>query len=703
MVLVLSVPIGMVSALAWKEFSMALTTSLAGRVRNTSLPKSHALLPLLEAVVNGIQAIDTLDGDFGGPGRISVRVRRDAQAEFRFESAAFGRTPLKPIVGFTVEDDGAGFTAQNMSSFETLDTDFKSHLGCRGVGRLLWLKAFQNVSIRSAYNDEDGQLRGRRFRFSVEREVEPDGGGDPDGFVRPGTVVSLDGFKESFQRHAPKGVEAIAREVLEHCIWYFLRPGGAPVISIYDDDESVLLSELMDEFVDSAMSSSTVEVKGKKFDMLNLRLKSSTRNSVPRLYWCAASRVVIEENLSGKLPGLHARLKDEESNGFVYACYLTSDFLDDRVRSDRTAFDISDYVAGEPLVDDLALDDIREAVLRQIADILQGPLEAARKEGKQRVHDYVSKRAPRYRPVLARIEERGITVDASVKDQDLELQLHRHLQKIESEAFVQGQAIFAEADAEPAGDYAERLAAYLDTVSEINKSDLAAYVSRRRTVLDLLEKLIRASADGKYSREDAIHSLIVPMRTESNQIPPDGSNLWIIDERLAFHDYLASDKTLKSMPITGSESTTEPDILATRHGNAPVLTADGQKLPLSSIVVVEIKRPMRNDATEDKNPIQQCLDYVKRIRAGGVLTATGRPIPPTQEVPAFCYIVADLTAKMVERCEISNLRPTHDGLGYFGYNDPMKAYVEVISFDGLVNAATERNRAFFDKLGLPSL
>lgn len=37
---------------------MALRTSLAGRVRNTSLPKSHALLPLLEAIVNGIQAID---------------------------------------------------------------------------------------------------------------------------------------------------------------------------------------------------------------------------------------------------------------------------------------------------------------------------------------------------------------------------------------------------------------------------------------------------------------------------------------------------------------------------------------------------------------------------------------------------------------------------------------------------------------------
>ena len=678
---------------------MALTTSLAGRVRNTSLPKSHALLPLLEAIVNSIQAIDARPKGSEERGHIDVRVHRDSQTELDFEAANPGRTPMKPIVGFTVTDDGVGFTTQNMSSFETLDSDFKSDLGCRGVGRLLWLKAFDKVSVRSAYEDEHGNLRERQFKFSIEREVEHDG--DADGFARPGAVVSLDGFKKAFQQHAPKGVDAIAREVFEHCIWYFLRPGGAPVVTIADDDESVSLANLMDEFVDSAMSSSRIEVKGHKFDMLNLRLKATTRTSVPRLHWCAASRVVIEENLSGKVAGLHGRLKDETSSDFVYACYLSSEFLDERVRSDRTAFDIGERVAGQPTIDDLSLDDIRDAVFEQIGKILKDPLESAREQGKQRVHDFVTKSAPRYRPVLAKIEERGITVDASVKDQDLELQLHRHLQRIEAEAFVQGQEIFAEADAEPAEDYAERLASYLATVSEINQSDLAGYVSRRRTVLDLLGRLIRADRDGKYSREDAIHSLIVPMRTESNELASDGSNLWIIDERLAFHDYLASDKTLKSMPITGSESTREPDILATRLIDSPVLAAEGQKLPLPSIVVVEIKRPMRKDATEGKNPIQQCLDYVKRIRAGGVLTATGRPIPPTYEPPAFCYIIADLTDKMIERCEISNLRPTHDGLGYFGFNDSAKAYIEVMSFDGLVNSATERNRAFFDKLGLP--
>jgi len=30
-----------------------------------------------------------------------------------------------------------------------------------------------------------------------------------------------------------------------------------------------------------------------------------------------------------------------------------------------------------------------------------------------------------------------------------------------------------------------------------------------------------------------------------------------------------------------------------------------------------------------------------------------------------------------------------------------EAYIEVISFDRLLNAARERNRVFFDKLGLP--
>lgn len=679
---------------------MALTTSLKGRVRNTGLPKSHALLPVIEAIVNSIQAIDSRFGEDVEQGRISVRIERSAQGELDLGPVSPGRVALKPIVGFRVEDNGVGFTPDNMDSFETLDSEFKAELGCRGVGRLLWLKAFDRVEVRSGYVDGGGRLCGRQFRFSKDHEVEHDA--DPSDPAEPGTSVRLERFRESYQRSAAKSVDAIAREVFEHCIWYFLRPIGAPKITVSDEDGSVLLQDLMDEYVYSSMSTTTIEVKGEKFDMVNLRLKSSTRNPTPRLSWCAASRVVMEENLTGKVPGLYGRLKDENATEFTYVCYLSSDYLDNHVRADRTAFDISERVADPSLLDDISIGDIRAAVLTKAEEILADPLAAARAEGETRVNDFVSNHAPRYRPVMSRLEPLGLTVDPTIKDQDLENLLHRGLQKLEAEVLAEGQAVFAEVGSAPPEEYEDRLANFLDTVTEINQTDLAAYVFRRRQILELLAKLIRSDDQGKYSKEETIHSLIFPMRKDSNEVSGDTSNLWIIDERLAFHDYLASDKTLKRMPITGSESTTEPDLLATRVVDGPVLAAEGESLPLPSIVVVEFKRPMRNDAKEDKDPIQQCLEYVKRVREGGVRTASGRQIPKSQEIPAFCYVIADLTPTMITRCEYANLRPTHDSLAYFGFNEPNKAYIEVISFDGLVNAAAQRNRAFFDRLGLPT-
>ena len=128
--------------------------------------------------------------------------------------------------------------------------------------------------------------------------------------------------------------------------------------------------------------------------------------------------------------------------------------------------------------------------------------------------------------------------------------------------------------------------------------------------------------------------------------------------------------------------------------------------PYASLVVIELKRPMRNDAApgEEKDPVHQALQYLNRIRRGKVQTAEGRPIPNPDDIPGFCYVICDLTPTVKELCIFTHdLTVTSDHLGYFGYRKNMKAYVEVISFDKLVGAAKERNRAFFDKLGLPTL
>jgi hypothetical protein len=244
----------------------------------------------------------------------------------------------------------------------------------------------------------------------------------------------------------------------------------------------------------------------------------------------------------------------------------------------------------------------------------------------------------------------------------------------------------------------------MQKVDDIKKSDLAGYVCNRKVVLDILEKAIQRGVDGKYSREDLIHQLIMPMRQTSEDIGLDKCNLWLIDERLAFHDYLASDKTLSSMPITDSNENKEPDLCALNVYDEPLLISEGKKLPLASLTIVEIKRPMRNDVKsgEDKDPIEQVFGYLRRIRNGKATTATGRPIPDSKDVPGFCYVICDLTPSMSDRCkEIHDLTETSDKLGFFGYKKNLNCYIEVISFDRLVNSAKERNRAFFDKLGLP--
>jgi hypothetical protein len=64
-------------------------------------------------------------------------------------------------------------------------------------------------------------------------------------------------------------------------------------------------------------------------------------------------------------------------------------------------------------------------------------------------------------------------------------------------------------------------------------------VFQRRAVLDVLNDLLGPDDDNnKFFKEEAIHEIIFPLRKTSDQIPPDLANLWVIDERLAFHHYL---------------------------------------------------------------------------------------------------------------------------------------------------------------------
>jgi hypothetical protein len=672
---------------------MSLQTNLKGRLRNTSLPKSHGLMPVFEAVVNSIHSIEEKGNSDNG--KVILRINRATQ-----ESLDFDAKSLPPILGFTITDNGCGFNETNFKSFETLDSDHKIDKGCRGVGRLMWLKVFDLVEVESHFVDVDSQLKKRVFRFNDKSGVHSENVQVATEQLS-GTQIKLVGFDESYRKQVPTKGLTLANQLLEHVLWYFVRQGSAPKILVEDADEVFDLDDLLTEHMHASSFPETITIGDFSFDLTHIKFRTSV-NKKHQLALCAANRLVKEESIQGKIPGLYGKISDA-SGEFTYTCYVSSGYLDERVRSERTSFDIAENVDG--MLNEVSFKDIRDAVFARTKEYLQDVLADNVSAGRKRVDDFINSHAPRYRPIAHYVAEEQLIVDPEKSDKDLELHLHAQWYEVERQLVSEGHDIMQPQNEEHIEQYKERLSEYLQKAEDLKQSDLANYVSHRKVIIDLLQKSIERLDDGKYAREDMIHELIMPMRKDSSEVLLDSCNLWLIDERLAFHNYLASDKTLNAMPITGNDSTKEPDLLSLRVFDNPLLVNDQNSFPLASITVVEIKRPMRNDMREgeDKDPIDQALSYLERIREGKVKTKSGRPIPGNNDIPGYCYVLCDLTESMHRRCRRANLRITSDGMGYFGYNEPSHAYIEVISFDQLVKAAKERNRAFFDKLGLPSV
>ncbi len=667
----------------------AFVLDIRGQLNNIRLAESKALWPLFEAVVNSIQAIE--DSPNRNNGKIYISAQREISYNGTLDS---NKEFLERFESFSITDNGIGLDEQNYKSFNTAYSTLKAKKGCKGIGRFLWLKAFKEVTLESNYF-ENGIYYNRNFTFS------------PDGIIPEDNIkisedqqlvtrITLKEFLAPYKQSCPVELDVIAKKLIEHCLLFFISNSCPEIILSDGVSETINLNKYFENNIKDSLHQDHFTLKDNEFVLYHLRLPEGATSH--ELHLCANMQEVLSFDLKKQIPDLQKKIiPKDDPIGFYYIGYLTGGYLDSIVNTTRTGFDF-DEIGSQIALFGTGKENLVSTAVEYITGYLSDYLSDIEKKKREQIDTFVSQDKPTYRYLLNSRPEVYQAIPAGLKADDLDMELHKHVQLWEREIKKQEKDL-EKAASETASytdtTYQKLFEQYWSSVTEISKTCLAEYVARRKTLLKMLEDALTIQNDGSFKKEDVIHSLICPMRHTSNDITFEEMNLWIVDERLAYHKYLASDKTLKSMPVIDSNSTKEPDIAIFDQAFA---YSDSEE-PFTTVTIVEFKKP----DNDNKNPVNQVGEYVDLIRQGKKKKANGQSFSITDGTLFRCYVICDLTDKMRIHCLNSGLIPTADNLGFTGFNQYRHSYIEVISYSKLLSDAKKRNEILFDKLFSPKI
>lgn len=670
-------------------------TNIAGKVRNTKLPKRKALWPLFETISNSIHAIQE-KGNIES-GQIQIYIIRNGHQD---ALKNIKNADNYPINSFHVHDNGIGFTDKNLESFLTAESDYKIEKGAKGIGRFVSLKAFRQVKYTSCYKNEELFLK-RDFLFKpigngIQEYLE-----EPNTDNKSWTTVELQDFREEYQKFCPKTLEDIAEKIVEHFLVYFLQD-QCPYITLIDQNgNELLVQNYYGSTFTGSIKESNFNVGENDFTLYLLKVYNTRKTH--QIHYCANSREVKFELLNSFIPDLGRRIDDEAGIHFVYHSYITSKFLDDAVDNERIDFNIPEEDTElEDESEELTLKTIRTKAVENIEELLEDYLNLVREEKFVTYQNHIFELSPQYKTIIKYRPDSIRKLPPNLSGNKLDIELFKAQNDLETEIKLLGdQVLNSNGDFRNSTDYQEKYSEYIEKFNDIGKANLAKYIVHRKSVIDLLDKFL-GMEDDKFQTEETIHNIFFPIRSESDEINYDKQNLWLIDERLAYHNYLSSDKSFKNVNLTESADLQRPDLLIFNDSFAFV----NDDAPHQSFTIVEFKRPERDGYTTEsskKNPVDQVLQYIRTIRNNQAFDRRGKRIDfITDNVPFYAYIILDFNESIKQVLDDKDFKKTPDLMGYFQFHEKYNAYIEVISYQKLLKDARMRNRILFDKLGLPT-
>jgi hypothetical protein len=182
---------------------------------------TNVYTPVVELIVNAIQAVRAAKTTGGS---VKVTILRSSQGELDDSVAA--------VDGFVVEDDGIGFDQGNRDSFDTLYTDWKAKDGGKGF----CLKYFDRCQVESVFREGDA-LQCRHFKMGMAADIIVNEQVCDTPKTTTGSIVTISGMK-SVKFHE-KGLDIIARVLVERLLPYFIDPGSScPRIIVEDSADA---------------------------------------------------------------------------------------------------------------------------------------------------------------------------------------------------------------------------------------------------------------------------------------------------------------------------------------------------------------------------------------------------------------------------------------------------------------------------------
>lgn len=662
-------------------------TSLRGDVVNRvrRLPKptqaAEALQPIFEAISNALHAVeDKFGNDYQTRGRITVSITGVKSAD---------------EITISVDDNGVGLQSERFEAFCTTDTDYKMERGGKGVGRLLWLDAFERITVASVYEDGASTMR-RSFTFRLQSEeqitdetVTTVSQGSPTG-----TSVTFVGLRGSAYRGKfPVQPATIVKHFGSHFFADFILGKSPEIVLDIDETTTRFPEQIQTLMVDDR---GVANIPTTDFGTLKLAsfvcMKGASANfdGLHQIHLVANGRTVTTRKIDGLL-GIGRFGPD---NDYVYHGCVTGDFLDDRVNQERTQFNFDETII-EQIVRECSEHARDHAMADEIAEFDNQRLGTM----KEFVDEYPTFGFEEAEALLQRTPKNAIKAEQFAQAL-IPIRIRRDKERNDTIKHVVGE--LGRGAPIPA-DLLEAVRKAADAVRAEEQRQLAEYVLRRKIVLDVLEALIRRireRPDGSqdFQLESTLHQFICPMKLvgdDPTKIEQSDHDLWIVDERLTFTKYFASDVPFSQMLAEGGPATRPDLVIYDRlHG----LGAEGED-PLRRVMLVEFKQPGRRDYPERYSPMNQISEYITRLKNGEIEDYLGGRVRIADDCIFYCYVVADIVGKL--DIHTSAWRTTSNGRGRIQeLSGKFRGVIEIIEWADLLGDARLRNHAFLHAAGL---